>query len=148
MGTPDTNCLCLGNLPQDTTDVDLYRLFAGFGAISAKGVRTLRNPDGSCKGFGFVNFLDNYAAQHALLALNGTLLPSGKALHIELRSQQGQSQMNGQLGLQSQGQQMGMQPLQQQPPLQPATQPALLMTAEQLAEKQMQDMLMQQQLQS
>lgn len=55
------------NLPSDTTDCDLYKLFAPFGAISPSGVKAMVNADGSCKGIGFVDFMDpSHAAQVGL----------------------------------------------------------------------------------
>merc|ERR1719356_717442 len=38
------------NLPFDTTDLDLYRLFSPFGALSPSGVKAVLDDDGSCKG--------------------------------------------------------------------------------------------------
>lgn len=78
----DENALYIANLPVDTADVDLYRIFSPFGAIAPKGVRAMLNEDGSCKGIGFVNFLDPMAAQAAVLTLNGTWLPDGSTLIV------------------------------------------------------------------
>merc|ERR1711972_1100975 len=46
----------INNLPADTTDHDIYKLFSAFGPIMANGARAMLNPDGTCKGFGFVDF--------------------------------------------------------------------------------------------
>merc|ERR1719367_1108667 len=45
----DQNALYVANLPADTTDLDLYRIFAPFGAIAPKGVRAMLNEDMSCR---------------------------------------------------------------------------------------------------
>lgn len=84
----DENALYIANLPVDTADIDLYRIFAPFGAIAPKGVRAMLNEDGSCKGIGFVNFLDPMAAQAAVLTLNGTWLPDGSTLIVREKAQQ------------------------------------------------------------
>lgn len=65
-------------LPGDAEDLDLYRLFGCFGAVAPKGVRVMCHPDGSSKGFGFVNFLDPVAAELAIAAMDNTLLPDGR----------------------------------------------------------------------
>jgi len=80
--TNDENALYVANLPADTTDLDLYRIFAPFGAIAPKGVRAMLNEDRSCRGIGFVNFLDPMAAQAAVQTLNGTWLPDGTTLTV------------------------------------------------------------------
>merc|ERR1712110_1055780 len=63
--------LYINGLPGTCTDLHLYRLFAPFGPIAPKGVRAVTGPDGSCKGFGFVNYLDINAAQNAIMIMNG-----------------------------------------------------------------------------
>jgi len=78
----DENALYVANLPADTTDLDLYKIFAPFGAIAPKGVRAMLNEDTSCRGIGFVNFLDPMAAQAAVNTLNGTWLPDGTTLTV------------------------------------------------------------------
>lgn len=82
----DENALYIANLPVDTQDVDLYRIFAPFGAIAPKGARAMLNPDGSCKGFGFVNFLEAMAAQSAVMTLNGTWMPDGTTLIVRTKA--------------------------------------------------------------
>jgi len=59
------------NLPPDTNDEGLYKLFSPFGAIPPNGVKAMMNPDGTCKGVGFVDFSDPSSAQTAVLALEG-----------------------------------------------------------------------------
>lgn len=78
----EENSLYVSGLPIDTTDLDLYRIFAPFGALAARAVRTMCHQDGNCKGFGFVNYLDASSAQAAAEALNGVQLPDGTALAV------------------------------------------------------------------
>lgn len=123
----EVNALFVGNLPPDTTDQALYQIFGGFGAIPAKGVRAMMHPDGTCKGFGFVNFLDAAAAQAAAMALNGAQTPSGQTLVVQVKPAGGGK--GGANGAQGGGQQ------------------GMSMSPEQIAEQQMQQqMLMQQQM--
>jgi len=81
----DENALYIGGLPSDTTDKDLYEIFACFGAIVISGVHALTNEDGSCRGIGFVNYQDNAAAQFAIASLNGTQLPDGNRLKVAIK---------------------------------------------------------------
>merc|ERR1740121_1702631 len=60
----------VANLPPDTTNADLLKMFAPFGAIPPKGVKALLAPDGTCKGIGFVNFCFEEGCQAACNALN------------------------------------------------------------------------------
>merc|ERR1712187_921513 len=76
----DENCLFVGSLPEDTTDMDLYEIFSPFGAIPSRGVKALQTPEGICKGIGFINFLSSEAAQKAIMTLNGTRMPSLRML--------------------------------------------------------------------
>lgn len=80
----DHNCLYITNLPPDCEDYHLYRLFAPFGAILPKGVYAQKNKtDGTCKGIGFVNFIDASALAHAQLAMNGLELGNGRSLQCK-----------------------------------------------------------------
>lgn len=78
--------LYVAGLTPDTRDIHLYQLFAPFGPISAKGVRAVSNPDGTCKGFGFVNFLDPQSVQDAILAYNGAILPDGSVMKVAVKT--------------------------------------------------------------
>lgn len=82
----ETNTLYVAGLPIDTTDLDLFRIFSPFGAIAPRGVRAMMFPEGTCKGFGFVNFLDPMAAEMAANTLNGTTLPDGTVLQVKPKS--------------------------------------------------------------
>jgi len=65
------SALYIAGLPAETTDYHLYRLFSPLGAIAPKGVRTLTNEDGTCKGIAFVNYLEVTSAQMAISIYNG-----------------------------------------------------------------------------
>mmetsp|Transcript_74328 Transcript_74328/g.191763 ORF Transcript_74328/g.191763 Transcript_74328/m.191763 type:complete len:263 (-) Transcript_74328:135-923(-) len=78
----DENALFVGGLPRDTTDGDLYEIFATFGAIPSGGVRAMPGEEGTCKGFGFVNFTNHEAAVNAIQTLNGTMMPDGTTLKV------------------------------------------------------------------
>lgn len=77
------NTLYVAGLPADTEDLDLYKIFSPFGAIAPRGVRAMTLPDGSCRGFGFVNFNDTTASLMASQILNGTTMPDGTVLQVK-----------------------------------------------------------------
>lgn len=79
----DRNALYISGLPNDTEDIDLYRIFAPFGAIAPRGVRAMRHPDGTCQGFGFVNYLESGSVQLAAATLHGTQMPGGAELIVK-----------------------------------------------------------------
>jgi len=71
------------NLPTDTTDLDLYKLFSQLGAIAPTGVKAMTNPDGTCKGFGFVDYLEADSASTACTLLNGFVAPDGGTITVQ-----------------------------------------------------------------
>lgn len=84
---PDDNQVYITGLPVDTTDLDLYKMFAPFGAIQQRGVKAMRRPeDSSCSGVGFVDFSDHAVAQQAIMALNGTMMPDGAVLRVQAKN--------------------------------------------------------------
>jgi len=83
---PPQNQLYIRGLPSDTADGDLHELFAPFGAIPPKGVKAMLNDDGSCKGIGFVDFLNEADAQTAASAMNGTMLMDGSTLGVFIKN--------------------------------------------------------------
>jgi RNA recognition motif-containing protein len=85
---PDDCSIFVQNLPFDATDVDLYRLFAPFGAIGGSGVKAILDDDGSCKGMGFVDYTEPASAANAVLALEGFALPDGSAISVSIKGQQ------------------------------------------------------------
>ena len=66
----DENTLFIGNLPQDMTSENVYQIFSPFGPIATASAQVDMNT-GTCKGFGFVNYLDGTAAETAIAQLNG-----------------------------------------------------------------------------
>jgi len=44
---------------------------------------------GSCKGFGFVNYLDMNAAQNAIMIMNGAQLPDGTIMGVSVKAEKG-----------------------------------------------------------
>ena len=62
--------LYVGNLPYSTTDEELASLFAAHGEVLSATVITDRNT-GRSKGFGFVEFEDDAAADAAMSAMDG-----------------------------------------------------------------------------
>ena len=82
--------LFVANLPPNATTLDLHKIFSLFGAINTKGVKTAKTEDGySCKGFGFVEFMDNSAAGQAIAKLNGMRLPDGHTLKVAKKAARG-----------------------------------------------------------
>mmetsp|Transcript_21079 Transcript_21079/g.59252 ORF Transcript_21079/g.59252 Transcript_21079/m.59252 type:complete len:229 (-) Transcript_21079:100-786(-) len=79
----DGGALHVGGLPADTTDRDVYEIFAPFGAIPSGGVKAMQDADGGCSGVAFVNFVDPGAAQHAMETLSGRRLRDGRTLSVK-----------------------------------------------------------------
>eukprot|EP00928_Gymnodinium_smaydae_P012737 TRINITY_DN1463_c0_g2_i1.p1 TRINITY_DN1463_c0_g2~~TRINITY_DN1463_c0_g2_i1.p1 ORF type:complete len:377 (-),score=124.80 TRINITY_DN1463_c0_g2_i1:52-1182(-) len=80
----DGGVVYVRGLPKDTTHFELYRMFAPFGSISS--VHAMWHEDGTCKGFGFCNFLDASAAALAIQTLNGFQNADGQALEVSYKS--------------------------------------------------------------
>jgi RNA recognition motif-containing protein len=80
------NALYLTNLPYDVTAEDLYTVFGCFGAIPPRGVRVMPGTPGA-RCYGFVNFLDQTAAEFAVMAMNGVTQPDGYKLIVKLKNQ-------------------------------------------------------------
>lgn len=91
----DERTLYVAGLPWDTSDLDLYRIFAPFGAIASKGVRAMCNEDGSCKGIGFINYVEQGAAEMAIMTLNGAVLPDGRELVVKIKAGKGDGKGKG-----------------------------------------------------
>jgi len=82
-GTDPTNLYVKG-LPQDATDVYLYNIFAPFGAVQS--VYIMRDPQGVCRGVGFVKFGVLQDAQLAMRTVNGNQLPDGSILNVSIKT--------------------------------------------------------------
>merc|ERR1712185_763369 len=58
--------LYLANLPHDTTEEDLYTIFATFGAIPPRGVKVMPGMPGQ-RTYGFCNFINPAHAEFAMM---------------------------------------------------------------------------------
>merc|ERR1719160_638654 len=76
----------IAGLPDDTTDLDLYKIFSSFGRIHTNGVKAMLSDDGkTCKGIGFVNYIDAESARAAVSTLDGSLLTDGSYLKVNIK---------------------------------------------------------------
>jgi len=74
--------LFVGSLSWDTSDHGLREAFAQFGEITEATVITDRD-SGRSRGFGFVTFQDDEAADKAIAALNNTEL-DGRTIKVDV----------------------------------------------------------------
>eukprot|EP00929_Paragymnodinium_shiwhaense_P041711 TRINITY_DN21656_c0_g1_i1.p1 TRINITY_DN21656_c0_g1~~TRINITY_DN21656_c0_g1_i1.p1 ORF type:complete len:267 (-),score=73.67 TRINITY_DN21656_c0_g1_i1:35-835(-) len=81
---PECQVYC-SNLPPDTTDLELFRLFAPFGPLAHTGCTAMMTPEGTCKGIGFVDFQDPLTAETAVASLNGLTTASGGQLNCQIK---------------------------------------------------------------
>lgn len=81
-GDPQANLYVQG-LPPGADDLYMYQVFAPFGALTDVNVMT--NPDGNCRGIGFVKFGIVADAQLAIAALNGNPLPDGNIIYVSVK---------------------------------------------------------------
>jgi len=96
--TYDDNALHISGLPKDCDDVHLYKLMAPFGAIPPTGIKAMKHPDGTCKGFGFVNYVQASAMEAAMQMLNGTLLPDGTVMNVTPKQAKTEARQKGKFG--------------------------------------------------
>merc|ERR1719424_1761090 len=75
----DDKTIFVTGLPEDTTDLDMYKIFAPFGAIANNGASAMRDKEdkNKCAGVGFINYMEKGSSQAAIQALNGTIMPDG-----------------------------------------------------------------------
>lgn len=85
--------LFVGNLSWNTTDDSLYEAFAAFGDVQEAKVITERDT-GRSRGFGFVTFGDDEAAETAMSALNGTEL-DGRPLRVDVAQERRRESYGG-----------------------------------------------------
>eukprot|EP00747_Dinoflagellata_sp_TGD_P163911 gnl/TRDRNA2_/TRDRNA2_183123_c0_seq1.p1 gnl/TRDRNA2_/TRDRNA2_183123_c0~~gnl/TRDRNA2_/TRDRNA2_183123_c0_seq1.p1 ORF type:complete len:158 (+),score=36.39 gnl/TRDRNA2_/TRDRNA2_183123_c0_seq1:84-557(+) len=83
----DDSTLFVGGLPSDTTDLDMYNIFAPFGAIAPRGATAMKDKENAskCTGIGFVNYMEVAHAQHAIQKLNGTMMSDGSTLSVKIK---------------------------------------------------------------
>jgi len=74
--------LFVGSLSWDTNDDGLHAAFSPFGEITEATVITDRH-SGRSRGFGFVTFADDEAADKAVAELNGTEL-DGRTVRVDV----------------------------------------------------------------
>jgi len=74
--------LFVGNLSWDTNDDSLNTAFSPFGEITEATVISDRH-SGRSRGFGFVTFVDDEAADKAIAELNGTEL-DGREIKVDV----------------------------------------------------------------
>lgn len=79
--------LFVGGLNWKTTDDGLHSAFERFGEMTEAKVITDRET-GRSRGFGFVTFVDNEAADNAINELNGTEL-EGRTIQVNEAQQRG-----------------------------------------------------------
>ncbi len=79
--------LFVGGLNWKTADDGLHSAFERFGEITEAKVITDRETSRS-RGFGFVTFVDNEAADHAINEMNGTQL-EGRTIQVNEAQQRG-----------------------------------------------------------
>ena len=76
--------LYVGGLPYSTTDSELRDGFAQFGEVSSATI-IMDKATGRSKGFGFVEFADDSAADKAIDAMNGSDFGGRKIVVNEAR---------------------------------------------------------------
>lgn len=82
----DDKTLFVGGLPENTTDLEMYQMFAPFGAIAPRGASArIDKEKGICTGIGFVNYLHSESAQAAINTLNRTQLSDGSFLSVKVK---------------------------------------------------------------
>ena len=72
----------VGNLPYDATEEQLRELFGAHGSVERVNLITDRMT-GQSRGFGFVEMVDQAAAETAIEAINGTEL-NGRTLNVNV----------------------------------------------------------------
>lgn len=76
--------LYVGGLPPETDSQALQALFAAYGELSAARV-IMRPSTGTCRGFGYVTFVEATCARRARAALDGQELGGGRLRVAEAR---------------------------------------------------------------
>eukprot|EP00933_Yihiella_yeosuensis_P032048 TRINITY_DN25632_c0_g1_i1.p1 TRINITY_DN25632_c0_g1~~TRINITY_DN25632_c0_g1_i1.p1 ORF type:complete len:176 (-),score=50.34 TRINITY_DN25632_c0_g1_i1:186-713(-) len=80
----ESKTLFVGGLPEDMTDLEMYTIFAPFGAIAPRGANAMKNKEtGKCTGIGFVNYIETASAQSAIRTLHGVQFSDGSWLTVK-----------------------------------------------------------------
>ena len=83
-------CVYVYGLQPTASEITLYQLFAPFGAIlSVRLMRDLTKSEQPCKGYGFVNFVNNTDAHRAVMQMNNFLYEE-KYLQVSFKSSKNQ----------------------------------------------------------
>jgi RNA recognition motif-containing protein len=85
--TPAPTSVFVYNIPSSVDDQMLYLLFSMYGSIQSMNI--MKNVDGTCKGYGFVNYWHYYEAVNAITNLNGFHLMN-KVLQVRFKDPQKQ----------------------------------------------------------
>jgi len=75
--------LFIGNLPADTREEDLQKLFSEFGTVRSTKL-VADGFSGQCKGFGFIE-MEGHEARAAIAGLNGRDF-NGKSIKVNFES--------------------------------------------------------------
>eukprot|EP00760_Papus_ankaliazontas_P038725 PhM_4_TR9262/c0_g1_i1/m.28432/K13088/ELAVL1, HUR; ELAV-like protein 1 len=81
-GAPAPTSVFVYNIPSSVDDQMLYLLFSMYGSIQSMNI--IKNPDNTCKGYGFVNYWHYYEAMSAITNLNGFHLMN-KVLQVRFK---------------------------------------------------------------
>lgn len=84
--------LYVGNIPWETSEDGLRDIFGTYGELES--VRIIRDSEGRSKGFAFVEYKEETAAQEALETEDGTLL-SGRTIRVNKAVKRGHSERRG-----------------------------------------------------
>ncbi len=93
MGRDMSKKLFVGSLSWDTNDDGLQAAFSPFGEITEAVVISDRHT-GRSRGFGFVTFVDDEAADKAVAELNGTEL-DGREIKVDVAQARDRSRDGG-----------------------------------------------------
>jgi len=82
----DEGTVFVGGLPPGATDLDLYEIFAPFGAIPHRGVKVLPASGKNSGCIGFVDFIDPSCAEAAAASMNGFTAQDGTSLQVRMKT--------------------------------------------------------------
>lgn len=82
---PEGANLFIYNLAPQSGDMDLAQMFTPFGKVISAKVFTDKNT-GLSKCFGFISFDNPQSAQVAIGNLDGSMMPNGKRLKVQLKT--------------------------------------------------------------
>lgn len=81
---PSPFCLFVYNIENTSTESDLYRMFAPYGALQKIDIIKDMETD-LCKGYAFVTYYQQDAAERAIMSLNGVYI-KGKQLQVRFKN--------------------------------------------------------------